>query len=329
MRLSLVIPVWNDPEGLVRLLRQTHEMACFAEIIVSDDASDPPCGPQMAGLPAEVAADPRLVWLRSEDQRGAGHARNRALDRVSGSHVLFFDSDDLFLPDFGRLVAALEAGAEPETDPFDFCLFCHVDSRVRATGRLGPLIGDERYWKAAGATETPAPIGTATATQLCRIAAYPWNKIYRTGFLRDNAIRCTEIPVHNDVELHWMSFLKARRILVSSLLGCEHFVVDRGQRLTNRRGEERFAVFQALEAVQAELLRNPRMTDFAEPFAEFYTRLFGWIRDALTTDLRGDFAGLVRNFLLHRLPEPLFTLLALHHPALTARMLRLMRETAA
>jgi len=324
MMLSLVIPVWNDPEGLVRLLSQVRDMACFDEIIVSDDASDPPCGPQMPGLPADVAADPRLIWLRSDSQGGAGRARNHGLDRASGSHVLFFDSDDLFLPDFLPLTRHLDAA-----DPFDFCLFCHVDSRVRAAGGLGPLDGDERYWKAAGAGAVPSPITTATATRLCRIAAYPWNKIYRTGFLRDNAIRCTEITVHNDIELHWMSFLKARRILVSSLLGCEHFVVDRGQRLTNRRGDERFAVFRALEAVQAELLVNPQMTDFAEPFAEFHTRLFGWISDTLTPDLRGDFAGLVRSFLLHRLPEPLFTLLALHHPALSARILRLMKETAA
>ncbi|SEO24097.1 Glycosyl transferase family 2 [Gemmobacter aquatilis] len=318
MRLSLVIPVWNDPEGLTRLLTQAREMTCLAEIIVSDDASEPPCGPGMPGLSPEVAADPRLVWLRSDRQRGAGHARNMALEQATGSHVLFFDSDDLFLPDLGLLIADLAA----MKDHFDFCLFCHVDSRVRATGGYGPLPGDERYWAASGAEETPALLQPGAASQLCRIAAYPWNKIYRIGFLRETGIRCTEIPVHNDIELHWMSFLKAQRILVSRRICCEHFVIDRGDRLTNRSGRERFEVFRALQPVLAELLCAPELLAFAEPFVEFQTRLFGWITETLAPELRPEFADLVQDFLLHKMPEPLFALLALRAPGLSARVLR-------
>lgn len=328
MTLSLVIPVWNDPEGLCRLLVQVQGMACFHEILISDDASDPPCGPQMPGLPAAVAADPRLIWLRSDSQRGAGHARNIALDRVQGSHVLFFDSDDLFTAEITDLVQHLDR-LPPDLRDYDFCLFRHVDSRVRAAGGYGPLAGDERYWDAARATEAPAPLGIAAATQMCRIAAYPWNKIYRTAFLRDNGIRCTEIPVHNDVELHWMSFFKARRMLISSLICCEHFVVDAGQRLTNRSGRERFEVFRALEALQHELLRNRHLPDYAEPFIEFYTRLFGWITDTLEPDLRAAFTARSRQFLLDHLPEPLFTLIALRRPDVAARITRLLTERPA
>lgn len=316
MTLSVVIPVWNDPEGLRRLVTQVLAMRVFDQIIISDDASDPPVGPELLG---PDGLDPRLLWLRSPDQRGAGHARNLGLDHVTGSHVIFFDSDDLFLPEFADLVAELSGKT------YDFCIFRHIDSRIRAKGGLGPLGPDDGLWEAAKAmTAKPTPLALKGVAQLCRISAYPWNKIYRTDFLRESGIRCTEIPVHNDLELHWMSFLKARRILTSRRLCCEHFVQDAGQRLTNRSGRERFQVFQALESLHDALDHSPNRLLFLEPFAEFYTRLFGWITETLDPEHRNRFARLVREFLIERMTLPLFTLIALRNPAVGAKINRVL-----
>lgn len=325
MTLSVVIPVWNDPDGLGRLLTQLLDMPEFDQIIISDDASDPPASPDMLGLPDNRAAalsnDPRLLWLRSDTQRGAGHARNIALDRITTSHVIYFDSDDIFLPDFSMLVA--ELAGRPD---FDFCIFRHVDSRNRAKGSFGPLGSDDGIWAGADAlTAKPTPLPLKGAAQMCRISAYPWNKIYRTGFLREAGIRCTEIPVHNDLELHWISFLKATRILTSRRICCEHFVEVDGKRLTNRSGTERFQVFQALQALQTELERNPRRIEFLVPFAEFYTRLFGWITDKLEPELRDSFAAKARAFLHASVTVPQFTLIALRNPGVAARINRLLQ----
>lgn len=309
MTLSVVIPVWNDPTGLRRLLEQICAMKVFDQIIVSDDASTIPVGPDALGLP-DLAQDPRLLWLRHAVQSGAGHARNIALPHITGDQVIFFDSDDLFLPEFSDLIAELGGLT------FDFCIFRHVDSRIRDQGGFGPLGPDHAEWERAGAlTPTPTPLSSKGYAQLCRISAYPWNKVYRTGFLRETGIRCTEIAVHNDLELHWMSFLKARRILTSARVCCEHFVQDSGVRLTNRTGRERFEVFRALDALHDALDHNPRRLEFLEPFAEFYTRLFRWITDTLDPDLRASFRAIVRAFLLKRMTEPLYTLMVLRNPS--------------
>ena len=320
MTLSLVIPVWNDPDGLVRLLKQVVALDIFEQIIVSDDASVPAKTPESLNL-GHLKNHPGLLWLRSDAQRGAGHARNMALRRVTGEHVIFFDSDDLFLPEFADLLA------EIESLDFDFCIFRHVDSRMRAEGNLAPLTSDDALWKSAGAmTAVPTALSLQGAKRLCRISAYPWNKVYRTGFLREANIRCTEIPVHNDLELHWMSFMKARRILTSKRVCCEHFVEDRGTRLTNRTGAERFEVFQALEALHDELEHNPHRLQFLEPFTESYVRLFKWIMDTLEPELRASFAVKVRQFLLRRMTVPLFTLIALRNPGLGARINQALAE---
>jgi len=316
--LAVVIPVWNDPEGLAGLLPQLLARPEVTQIIVSDDASDPPCTPQAIGLPETAAADPRLLWLRSENQRGAGHARNIGLEQVTAQHVLFFDSDDTLLPGFADLIADL---ADPGTPRFDFCLFRHVDSRQRARGTLAPLASDQHHWDTIDVPEAPTPLSPKQAARICRISAYPWNKIYRTDFLRAHKVRCTEIMVHNDLELHWTGFLRARHILASSRLCCEHFVHESGRRLTNRSGTERLEVFRALEAVQADIASSADIaTTYADAAAEFYLNLFRWIDGMLEPGLRAPFHDKARSFLRQRLSVPVFTLIATRDPALARRL---------
>lgn len=321
--LSVVIPVWNDPDGLTRLLRQLLALPGIARIIISDDASDSPVTPETLDLP-EAARDPRLVWLYSDTRRGAGHARNAGLDRVRTRHVLFFDSDDLLLPGFSDLLDDL---SDPALGPFDFCLFRHVDSRRRAAGDPAPLAGDQRHWDAIDVPEAPTRLEPAAAARICRISAYPWNKIYRTAFLREQEIRCTEIMVHNDLELHWLSFLRARRVLASSRLCSEHFVHEAGTRLTNRSGAERLEVFRALEAVQADISDNADLAAlYGGAATEFYLNLFRWIDGMLRRDLRRPFHRKARLFLRRALSLPVFVLVATSDPALARRLNRFLAE---
>ncbi len=187
----------------------------------------------------------------------------------------------MFEDGFLAIVEALR-GRE-SADDFDFCIFRHHDTRVLATGGEGSYPKEEGLWKAVGAQEIPAVLTQDQAAKLCSLAAYPWNKIYRTDFLRANDIRCTELPVHNDLELHWTSFLAASTILCTSTIGATHFVMEDGTRLTNRRDEDRLRVFEAFDAVQARMSQiDPyRRISFLEPFMSFARNLMTWIRDDL------------------------------------------------
>ncbi|WP_282092573.1 glycosyltransferase family 2 protein [Epibacterium ulvae] len=324
MSLSLIIPVHNDPDGLCQLLEQVAGLGIFEAVIVSDDASDPPCRPADLGFD-EAAL--KVRYLRSETQRGAGHARNRALETVTTEHVLFFDSDDLLLPALKDLWESLQAEA---ADPFDFCLFRHIDSRQRVLEDatvLGPMPSDQALWARAGVLhQKPYLITPDQVAQLVSIAAYPWNKIYRTEFLREQAISCTEIMVHNDIELHWMSFLKARRILVSAALCCEHIIQAGGNRLTNRRGAERLQVFDALEPVHAVLATQGVQPDLLVAFVGFYTRLFDWILVTLDGAYQAEFRHRASLFLRRHLCAATMALIAVRDPELAQLILSHIRE---
>ena len=325
MTLSIIIPVHNDPEGLTRLLRQLQDMAVFEQIIVSDDASDVASG--VSCRPAELGFDEGamgVTYLRSDRQRGAGHARNQAMAAVTSDHVLFFDSDDLLSPDFPALIQSLSQSMQDRA--FDFCIFRHIDSRSRADeGVPGPMESDQRLWDSLGSDldsdlDRPRLLESSEIATLAMVAAYPWNKIYRTGFLRDQNIRCTEIQVHNDIELHWSSFLKAERVFATTQLGCEHFVAENGTRLTNRRGRERLHVFEALEPLHGILSQTGHEVLFLLPLVRFYIRLFDWILQRLKAQYCESFHQKVSQFLLAQHSPATIRFIAAQDPDLAGQI---------
>ncbi|MEY8880077.1 glycosyltransferase family 2 protein [Donghicola sp. XS_ASV15] len=318
MTLSVVIPVRNDPDGLTRLLTQLSQMQIAERILVCDDASDIPCRPADLGFDE---AGMGITYLRSDAHLGAGHARNMGIRALETDHVLFFDSDDLLTDDLPLLLADL-TGHE-----FDFCIFRHIDSRQRDKGTPGPMPSDQDLWEQAGLmSDTPFLIDRSQAAQIVMISAYPWNKIYRTAFLQEAAIRCTEIPVHNDIELHWTGFLKAERIYASARLCCEHFVHKHGDRLTNQRGQERLRVFEALDPLHDVLHDTAQETVFLLPMARFYTRLFGWILTTLDSSHHQTFYHKVADFLLDQHTPTTMALIAAEDPGLARHINSLIRR---
>jgi hypothetical protein len=293
--IALVIPVRNDAAGLARLLALLPDLATtagplFAQIIVVDDGSAIP-----------VAPIPGARVIRHRKARGGGIARNTGLAAVRTPYVMFFDADDLITPDLSPLVADLIRDAAP----FDLCLFKHADSRVVAEGFWGQPDWDERFWTKAGvATGTLIEALPATWPILAQTANYPWNKIFRTRFLRDNRIACAPTQVHQDIPLHWLAFLQARRVLVSDRVCAWHHVDPAGRRLTNRQGAERLDVFTALAPVMARV----RTADPAwqAAFGAFVLGLTDWIAGRIDPALRPAFRRAEAEWLAHHV-APLVT----------------------
>jgi glycosyltransferase involved in cell wall biosynthesis len=109
IRISVICPVRNRRRLIGETLASLHRQT-FAphEIIVVDDASDD-------GTADEVTAHwPSVRLLRSDRNRGPGAARNLGLAASTGTHVVFFDSDDLATDDY--LAARAELACAESAD---------------------------------------------------------------------------------------------------------------------------------------------------------------------------------------------------------------------
>ena len=106
---SVIIPVFNRADVLATALSSVLAQTCqdFEIVVVDDGSSDDPAAV------VERLADPRIRCVRQEN-RGAGAARNRAIDLARGRYVAFLDSDDRFLPHHLEAMARLLDG-KPDT----------------------------------------------------------------------------------------------------------------------------------------------------------------------------------------------------------------------
>lgn len=112
LRIGVVIPYFQREPGilaraLASVFRQELPGGAELEVVVVDDGSPAPVGPELAALaPGHRAA----VTVLSQPNAGPGAARNRGLDhlaRADADYVAFLDSDDAWAP--RHLADAVEA----------------------------------------------------------------------------------------------------------------------------------------------------------------------------------------------------------------------------
>src|SRR5690625_5001957 len=88
---SVIIPHYNDPIRLERLLKSIPVKRTDIQIIVVDD-----CSPNQKELLNLKNKYPQVEWYNTKKNSGAGAARNIGLAHVKGDYLLFADSDDQF-----------------------------------------------------------------------------------------------------------------------------------------------------------------------------------------------------------------------------------------
>lgn len=310
MNLGLVIPVWNDQTALTRLLKHVGTLGLFDQIIVVDDGSDVP-----VFLPDIPVAG--LCLIRNPHPYGPGVARNLGASKITTSHVLFFDSDDRITPELSFLWQDLQG------QRFDFCIFSHADSRQIQRGYWGQTDHDSALWQAAGMRAGRAlhPLEPQAAAVLAQTANYPWNKIWRRGFLEDHRIGFSRIRVHEDIAPHWEGFLYADKILASDRVVAVHYVAPDADRLTNVQGPERLAVFDPLTRIALQLATAPAEKALLFPaFLRFSCTLLDWIQGNLDLRWHRDMAKAQRAFWQDTIPPTLFKKLSLSHPELALHL---------
>ena len=97
--ISVIIPVYNVARYLRRCTDSVlSQRGVSLEVLLVDDGSTDASG----GLCDIIAAEDRRVQVIHKSNGGLSSARNAGLDRATGRHIAFVDSDDYLEPDTYR-----------------------------------------------------------------------------------------------------------------------------------------------------------------------------------------------------------------------------------
>ena len=179
--ISVIVPVYNVQDYIAACIRSILSQNVNMELIIVDDGST---DGSMAIVREELSlAGREAKFVSYGGNRGVSAARNAGLLQAEGDYVFFMDSDDTLLPD------ALQALSAP-----------------LGNYRYDMVIGD--YLRAGEPRNLPllnmeegALLGNdAIVWSYLRKEWYQmvWNKLFRTGFLRDSRISFPEGAVHED-----------------------------------------------------------------------------------------------------------------------------------
>jgi glycosyltransferase involved in cell wall biosynthesis len=115
LRVTIAVAHFNKGaylnETLETLRAQTHPNV---EVILVDDASNDPDSLRAFNEAAARYASSDWLFIHRSENLGPGHARNLAASRATGSHLIFFDADDLAHPDMVERLA--RAVVQPGVD---------------------------------------------------------------------------------------------------------------------------------------------------------------------------------------------------------------------
>lgn len=97
MKVSVVIPVFNQ-ESLIERAIRSIPLRDDIEIIVVDDGSTDDTGNKLVTIGIELN-DPNFIVLHNRKNMGVGYTVNRGLDIADGEYIVLLGSDDYFYTD--------------------------------------------------------------------------------------------------------------------------------------------------------------------------------------------------------------------------------------
>lgn len=199
IKVSVIIPVYNAELYLEQCINSVlNQTLKNTEIICVDDGSK---DNSLKILKKYEKQDKRIKVL-SQENKGAGAARNFGLKYATGKYVHFLDADDW-----------LNEGAYEKTYNLlektnaDICVFLYT--------RYDNIKGTERRVELFNTGKEPYKVTDFEQEywHFCNTSVVPWNKLYRREFLNEIGAYFDEIVCANDRAFYFQVITSAKIIV--------------------------------------------------------------------------------------------------------------------
>ena len=197
---SLIIPHYNIPELLSRLLITVPKRSDLQIIVVDDNSNK-----DLEKFEIVKRKFDYVEWYSTEKNGGGGKARNLGLKKAKGKYVLFADADDFFFPNFDNL---LDSCKEKDFDIFFFNV-TSLNSYSLLPSQRANHVND--FFNLAKKDELQAIL------KFRYLFGEPWCKIIRKEIIDINNIQFEELLIHNDTLFSYMTGHYAKNIILDPI----------------------------------------------------------------------------------------------------------------
>ena len=242
VKISVVLPVYNVANYLRKcldsLVNQTFED--FEVICVNDGSTDLSLGI----LEGYALSDSRFKIISQENQ-GLSGARNTGIQHVQGEYVVFVDSDDWLEENALEELYNHVKGFNSDITMFKFKFYDEKTSEFSEGPFSNLEVIDPTFYTGNFNYYDVLDI-------IFKISHAPFNKLYKTSFLRDLDAKFLYGSYYEDLEFFYKVFLKAKK--VSVLPQFLYYYRLRNQSISTSGDEGSFDIFNVLDSTKQTII---------------------------------------------------------------------------
>ena len=259
-KLSIIVPVYNVekylPKCLESLIKQTLK---DIEIICVNDGS---MDNSLAILKEFASSDSRIRIIDNQHQ-GVAKTRNTGIEQSTGEYIGFVDSDDYIDIDF-------------------FEKLYNSATKSNSDIAIASILKHKNFFNIYNAkyTKEETAITIQDKIKLCEdkkhFFFYAWNKIYHSGFIKENNIKFSEGQIYEDVMFAIKALYYSNKII--SVYGTKYHYIEHENSLTkykDKTGEKEHDLIKAYSELQE--FCNSKNIEIPERLNYYTKENFGFI----------------------------------------------------
>ena len=283
-QISIVMPVYNSEKYLKDTLESLRQQTFqnYELICVNDGSTD---------KSLEILEDfnkkyNNFIKIISTENQGAGTSRNYGFQFAKGETTIFLDSDDYFHPNF--LEELYNQYKKTNSD----IVICKYDVTLpdgslylKNQGiRFDTILKKEIFNK----YDIPDYI-------FCFCNYSPWNKLYKTEFIREHNLKFDNIPYNNDVFFVILSLFFADKITTVDKILVNYKIFNPESATSKRKQSGNLNLCQIFDRLEKIFFDNSGNEIFRKSFNSAYMFVFMYCIKFLDNKDKKQLVGIIKN----------------------------------
>ncbi len=268
VRVSVIMPVYNAEAWIKECLDSIFAKdEVHAECICVDDGSTD----NTLSILREYEEKDYRIKVITQENGGAGKARNNGMKYASGEYWMFLDCDDVFEADTLRMVYNFSHSRQADITVFRSNQFA---TDVNKSTPMQYTIKPE--WLPS---EQPFAGIDIRENIFAAFVGWPWDKMFRADFIKETGLKFQEQRTTNDLLFVFSSIVKAQRIYTMNSVLAHHRRLSDSLSVT--REKSWFCFYDALCALKNQLIEWGLYERFERDYISYSLNFSLWNLNSL------------------------------------------------